>query len=73
MPCSTRARIFSSSPAVGSRLTSPMTAERTDPCPMKLPMFTDFWRASSFARNGPSGTGEPPSGPSISVVTPCRT
>ena len=42
-----------------------MTAERIDPCPMKLPMLTDFWSASSFARNGASGTGDPPSGPSI--------
>jgi hypothetical protein len=37
---------------------------------MKLPMLTDFFSASSLARNGASGTGEDPSGPSMTVVTP---
>ena len=32
--------------------------------------FTDFRSVSSFCRNGASGTGELPSGPSIRVVTP---
>ena len=56
-----------------ARFANPTTASRTEPWPRKLPMLSDFCKASSLSRNGFSGTGEPPSGPSMIVVTPWRT
>ncbi len=73
MPVRTRRFIASSSPAVAGRLTRAITASRTDPWPMNIPKFTEVRSASIRARYGPMGTGEPPSGPSKIVVTPCRT
>ena len=40
---------------------------------MKLPMLTDFASASSWVKKGASGSGDEPSGPSMTVVTPCLT
>ena len=50
-----------------------MTASRTEPWPMNMPQFGEMPSAAIFSRKGFSGTGEPPSGPSKIVVTPCRT
>ena len=72
MPCSTSARILSSSPAVGFRSARPITAARTEPWPTIVPMFTVLGNASSLARNSAIGKGELPSGPSMMVVTPWR-
>ena len=40
---------------------------------MNIAKFGVTGVAATFARNGASGTGDPPSGPSKIVVTPCRT
>ena len=39
---------------------------------MNIAKFGVMRVSCTFARNGPSGTGDPPSGPSMSVVTPWR-
>ena len=72
IPCSTSATIVWISSGVALRSTSPMTALRTDPWPTKLPMLIDVFSASIWARNGASGSGDDPSGPSMTVVTPWR-
>ena len=72
MPCSTSPAIFWISSGVALRLTSPMTALRTEPWPTKLPMLMEIFSASICARNGASGSGDDPSGPSMTVVTPWR-
>jgi hypothetical protein len=50
----------------------PITSDRTVPWPMKLPTLTDVPFAATCASHGASGSGDDPSGPSITVVTPCR-
>ena len=73
MPSSASARMRSSSLAVGARLTLPNTAARIEPCPMNVPRLGVIPVFAVSSRAGLSGTGEKPSGPVMSVVTPWRT
>ena len=74
MPCAhERAHLLELGRASPARSTSPITSLRTEPWPMKLAKFGVMRMAATLSRNGASGIGDPPSGPSISVVTPWRT
>ena len=54
-------------------VTLPNTASRTEPCPINYPMFGVIPVFAMRSSAGRSGIGEKPSGPVMSVVTPCRT
>ena len=64
---------LSSSTSVALRLIGPMTSSRTVPWPTNRPKFGVTSSAATRLRNGLIGSGDDPSGPSMIVVTPCRT
>jgi hypothetical protein len=49
-----------------------MTWSRIVPCPTNRAKLGEILRAAMLSRNGLIGSGDEPSGPSISVVTPWR-
>ena len=70
--CRVSAFIASISSGVALRFCSPITFSRMLPCPTSAPKLMPICAASSLSKNGFSGKGELPSGPSITVVTPSR-
>lgn len=63
--------IFMSSAGVALRFAVPITASRTVPWPTKSATFGDTVAAATLSNHGAIGSGELPSLPSTTVVSPC--
>ena len=73
-PCSTSAAICATSSGRAARLkSSPITSRRTVAWPTNAATLTAAGLRRRSARYSPIGHGEPPSGPTTSVVMPCAT